>query len=212
MTIGVVMNGKIQNVSLGFTEDAVPEGTHMCLVFTKEEERVNSLLKFLLSGLENNERCACFTERISEEDIRKYLESNRISYKECQDRDSVSVSKTNEVYFPENSFEPERMLSLLSDFYDDSEKLGFSACRVIGEMEPRIERISGGERLLEYESKVSLLVKEKPITTICQYDAKMFSGGVIMEILKVHPRMIVNGAVVQNPYFIEPEEYLAHSC
>ena len=102
------------------------------------------------------------------------------------------------------------MLSLLESFYNESEEMGFSGCRVIGEMEPKVERISGGERLLEYESRVSLLVKDKPITTICQYDARLFSGGVIMEILKVHPKMIVNGAVVQNPYFIEPEEYLAN--
>jgi len=27
--------------------------------------------------------------------------------------------------------------------------------------------------------------------------------------LKVHPQMIVNGNVVNNPFFIEPEEYLA---
>jgi len=204
------MNHDSQNVSLGFTDEQIPMGTHMCLIFTKEEERVSSLLKFLQSGLENNERCACFSERVSEEDIRSYLEENNIAFNECIDNETITISKTNEVYFPQNSFEPERMLSLLEALYDESSKLGYRGCRVIGEMESKIERIPGGERLLEYESKVSLLVKEKPITTICQYDANMFSGSIIMEILKVHPKMIVNGAVVRNPYYIEPEEYLAH--
>jgi len=204
------MNKVNQDISLGFTDEKIPMGTHMCLIFSEDEERVNSLLKFLYSGLVNNERCSCFTEKISEEDIRNFLEENNIDYSECVENKSISLSKTNEVYFPQNSFTPEKMLSLLGSFYDETQAQGYSACRVIGEMEPRIEQISGGERLLEYESKVSLLVREKPITTICQYDARMFSGGLIMEILKVHPKMIVNGAVVQNPYFIEPEEYMAH--
>ena len=31
----------------------------------------------------------------------------------------------------------------------------------------------------------------------------------IMDILKVHPYMIIKGSVVHNPFFIPPEEYLA---
>ena len=49
-------------VSLGFIDERVPVGTHMCLIFTKEEERIDSLLKFLLSGLQEGERTACFSE------------------------------------------------------------------------------------------------------------------------------------------------------
>lgn len=197
-------------VPMGFTSEKIPKGTHMCLVFSSEEERLDSLLKFLLSGLKNNERCSCFTENLKEQDLRDFLEDNGINYAEKKEIDGIQLSGTNEVYFPEGSFNPDTMLNLLSNFYTESNDLGFHSARVIGEMEPRIETIPGGDRLLEYESRVSLLVKEKPITTICQYNANKFSGGTIMDVLKVHPMMIVNGAVMQNPFFIEPEEYLAH--
>jgi len=30
-----------------------------------------------------------------------------------------------------------------------------------------------------------------------------------MEILKVHPLMVIRGSVVHNPFFINPEEFLA---
>ena len=76
-------------------------------------------------------------------------------------------------------------------------------------MTPEIERVPGGSRLLEYESKVSLLLKNCPVTAVCQYDARSFDGSTIMDILKVHPYMIVRGSVVNNPFFIPPEEYLA---
>jgi hypothetical protein len=86
--------------------------------------------------------------------------------------------------------------------------LGFPAARVIGEMSPEVQDIPGGRRLLEYEARVSLLLAERPITTVCQYDANLFDGATIMEVLKVHPQMIVNGAVIHNPFYIPPAEFL----
>ena len=65
---------------------------------------------------------------------------------------------------------------------------------------------------MEYESRVSMLLKEVPITAVCQYDANTFDGATIMEVLKVHPMMVIRGTVVHNPYYVPPEEFLAHHC
>jgi len=197
-----------KQVSLGFTDKTVPEGTHMCLVFSEEQERVDSLLKYLLSGLANGERTVCFSERITEEQLRDFFSENNISYDERKLANAISLSETSEVYFEGDTFDPERMLKILSNYYDESKKMGFTASRVIGEMIPEIENVLGGDRLLEYESRVTMLLREKPVTAVCQYDANLFDGATIMEVLKVHPQMIVNGEVVNNPFYIKPEEYL----
>lgn len=199
-------------VTLGFTEEPVPVGTHMCLIFTNEKERQDSLLKFLLSGLKGNERVACFSENVSEETVRTFLAEEGISYDERKAQNAISLSGTREVYFQGGVFDPERMLNTLIHFYEQSKEEGFPAARVIGEMIPEIEHVPGGERLMEYECRVSLLVRNHPITTVCLYDARDFDGATILNILKVHPKMIVNGAVVQNPFFIEPEIYIAQNA
>ncbi len=195
-------------VSLGFSDEKVPAGTHICLVFSKEEERVDSLLKFLLAGLQTNERTACFSEKVSEETVRDYLAQNNISYNECKAQKAITLSGTSEVYFQGGVFNPDRMLNTLAAFYDETQELGFAASRVIGEMTPEIQNIPGGERLLEYESRVSILLRDRPVTSVCQYNANSFDGATIMEVLKVHPKMLVNGMVINNPFFIEPEAYL----
>ncbi|HCY84087.1 MAG TPA: hypothetical protein DHV36_03020 [Desulfobacteraceae bacterium] len=195
-------------VSLGFTDDRVPAGTHMCLIFSNEEERQESLLKFLLSGLESGERTACFSNRTDEEGLAAFLNGHGISYEQKKREKAISLFGTNEVYFQGGRFDPDRMLNTLSAFYAESMEMGFTAARVIGEMTPEVEKVPGGDRLLEYESRVSMLLREHPVTSVCQYDATLFDGATILEILKVHPKMIVNGAVVNNPFFIAPEEYL----
>jgi hypothetical protein len=123
---------------------------------------------------------------------------------------ALTLSPAREVYFAEDRFEPERMLATLARFYDDSIQQGYVATRVIGEMAAEVQRIEDGSRLLEYESRISLLLRERPITAVCQYDSRCFDGAAIMDILKVHPMMIVRGAIVRNPFYIAPEEFLAH--
>jgi hypothetical protein len=54
-----------------------------------------------------------------------------------------------------------------------------------------------------------MLLRDHPVTAVCQYDANSFGGATIMEVLKVHPKMIINGSVINNPFFVEPEDYLA---
>lgn len=195
-------------ISLGFTDEKVPAGTHMCLIFTDESERVDSLLRFLLSGLQTGERAACFSEKVDEESVREYLAKNGISYDERKEHQAITLSGTSAVYFKDGVFDPDRMLNTLKQFYLDAKQQGFTASRIIGEMTPEIEKVPGGERLLEYESRVTMMVREFPVTAVCQYDANQFDGATIMNVLKVHSKMIVNGAVVRNPFFIEPEEYL----
>lgn len=146
----------IQNelmVPLGFTEEKTQAGTHMCLIFSNERERVESLLKFLLLGLQTGERAACFSNKLTEEELRVYLEENGISYDERASKNAIVLSGTSEVYFLNGEFNPDRMLQTLTDFYNESRNMGFPATRIIGEMVPEVENVPGGERLLEYESR-----------------------------------------------------------
>ncbi len=199
---------KLSMVSLGFAAGQVPAGTHICQIFTDEEERSDSLMKFLLSGLQNRERAACFSERVDEPALSNLFSRNELPYESLKRDGAISLSDPREVYFKDNRFDPDRMLDLLKEFYREAMASGYSAARVIGEMLPIVQQIPGGERLLEYESRVSLLLEDMPVTSVCQYNAHAFDGATIMDIMKVHPHMIVRGAVIKNPFYTPPEEFL----
>lgn len=203
------MTRNIQKTPLGFIDESVPQGTHICLIYTNEEERLDALLKYLLSGLEAGERSICFSNELNEETLRAFFKKNNVSYDESKKNNAIALSGVQEVYFEDGVFDPQRMLKNLEKFYDEAMEMNFKGARVIGEMVSEVEKVPGGERLLEYESRVSILLRDHPVTAICQYNAHDFDGATIMNILKVHPQMIVNGAVIQNPLYIHPEEYLS---
>lgn len=198
-----------QKISLGFTHQQFEPGVHICQIYSDDNERQEALVNYIVSGLQGKEKTACFTEKETPASLAEFFESKGISYKEKAHSGEFSLGKTGEVYFEDGKFEPERMLTLLREFYETSRDEHCQGARVIGEMVPDIQYISGGSRLLEYESKVSLLLRECPVTAVCQYDARAFDGATILDILKVHPYMIIRGSVVHNPFYIEPEEYLA---
>ena len=199
-------------VSLGFTSQPFPAGVHICQIFSDDEERLDALLKFLCSGLAAGEKTACFTEKLEEKHLTGFLDSHGLCCEDLKESGALTQSVTSQVYFQDGRFDPDRMLGLLKKFHEDSVASGYPAARVIGEMTAEIETIPGGSRLMEYESRVSLLLKDHPITTVCQYDANTFDGATIMKVLKVHPLMVIRGAVVYNPYYVPPEEFLAHQC
>jgi hypothetical protein len=196
-------------VCLGFTDEKFPAGVHICQIFSDDQERQDLLLKFILSGLQGGERIGCFSEKVSEAAVEAFLCKYGLSYKDATECGALTVSGSHDVYFKDDCFEPERMLTMLREFHIESVKKRYAAARFIGEMTPEIKHLPGGARLLEYEAQVSILLREHPVTAICQYDANSFDGAMILDILKVHPMMIVRGRVVRNPFFIAPEEFLS---
>lgn len=199
---------KHKHIQLGFTDQQFEPGVHICQIFSDDEERQDALYKFLLSGMKGKEKVACFSEKVNNNDVDHLCKENNLDYEELCKDEAIKLASTEEVYFQDNKFIPERMIDMLTEFYNDSEEQNFTAARVIGEMTPTIQNIDGGDRLMEYESKVSLLLKTHPVTAVCQYDANNFDGSTIMDILKVHPYMIIKGTVVHNPFFIKPEDFL----
>jgi len=198
------------NISLGFTSQAFTPGVHICQIVTDDEERQNSILKFLLSGLEANELTSCFSDQVADSVVADYLGKHGISCKDVRDSGALTLAGTRDIYFENNRFDPDRMLNMLAKYHEDSVDRGFSAARVIGEMSPEVQHLDGGDRLFEYEYKVNLLLKKHPVTAVCQYDARLFSGEMIMDVLKVHPLMVLRGSVVHNPFFIPPEKFIHH--
>lgn len=200
---------KSKKISLGFTDQKFEPGVHICQIYDDEDERQNALVDYVISGLESGEKTACFTDNETDASLSKHFSEKGISYDEITSAEMFSLSATDNIYFADNKFDPDRMLSVLKAFYDSSVDKNCNGARAIGEMVNKIESVEGGSRWFEYESKVNMLIKKFPVNVVCQFDARAFKGSTIMEILKVHSHMIVKGSVVHNPYYVKPEEYLS---
>lgn len=193
--------GQPSPIQVGFSNEMFYAGTHMCLVFRDEDERRAIVSKYVESGLFSGEKVGYFADTPTTSDVADWLASLDVDISEALENDSFSVQEAEQVYCPDGSFSPERMLNKLKDAYNSSVEEGYPNTRVTGEMSWALKGMPGADRLIEYESKVNDVVLTYPVTAMCQYDANKFSGSLIYQALQVHPYMIVNGQLVENPYY-----------
>jgi hypothetical protein len=85
--------------------------------------------------------------------------------------------------------------------YDKSIEDGYKGWPGTGEMSWALNDIPGNDQLIRYENGLNNEILKRPFTAICQYDANLFSGAMLMEVLRVHPYMIDRSKVVKNPHF-----------
>ena len=195
-------------ISLGFTAERFPAGSHMCHIYNDDTERRNVVSKFVESGLQGREKVGYFVDLVSAEDMPADLSALGIDLPPGIDARGLSITSTLDTYCPDGTFLPERMLENLRSMYRNSIAEGYAGARAGGETSWALQGIPGSERLIEYEARINIVVREHPTTVVCQYDARRFDGGALFDVLNVHPMMIVRGQVVRNPYYVAPEHFL----
>ena len=199
------MNRSRNMTAMGFTKETFPAGTHMCLIYSNENERRKIIGKFLESGIIDKEKVAYFVDMMKPEEVREWLLQMDI---ELPDDARFSVQVAENTYCPDGVFVPDKMLNTLRHFYDQAKEDGFTNARVSGEMSWALRGIPGSGRLMEYEALVNDVLVTHPVTAMCQYDANKFNGATILDVLKVHPMMVVHGQIVHNPYYMKPQDFL----
>ena len=96
-------------ISLGFTDQQFEQGVHICQIYNNDQERHDTLLDFIISGLQDGEQVNCFSENETEKSLTDFFGENGISYQEVRGSNEFSLLKTGEVYFKDGTFDPDRI-------------------------------------------------------------------------------------------------------
>ncbi|MBF0342654.1 MAG: MEDS domain-containing protein [Nitrospirae bacterium] len=197
-------------VDYGFTKETFPLGTHMCYIYNDDRERRKVMAKFVESGLLAKEKVVYLVDVATTGDIDEYLKVMGLDVDEARGTGQLVMETAMRGYCPSGSFDIESMLQTWKDFYNLSQSEGYAAVRGTGETWWTQRGVPGSERWVEYEAMLNKLVLDYPFSGIlCQYDAKMYSGATLFDVLSVHPLMIVHGQIVRNPYYVQPDVFLA---
>ncbi|KJU85555.1 hypothetical protein MBAV_002251 [Candidatus Magnetobacterium bavaricum] len=197
-------------VDYGFTKETFPLGTHMCYVYNDDGERRKVIRKFVESGLFAREKVVYLVDVATTDDIDDYLKAMDLEVDQARSSGQLVMETAMSGYCPDGCFDIERMMQTWRDFYNISRSEGYAAMRGTGETWWTQRGVPGSEHWIEYEAMLNKLVLDYPFSgAICQYDAKMYNGATIFDVLSVHPLMIVHGQVLRNPYYVQPDEFLA---
>lgn len=195
-------------ISMGFVKDLFPEGTHMCLIYDSDDQRKKVIAQFLASGLMRREQVVYFTDTTAPQEVKAWLEDIGVKLPEERQDGPFAVFKSEDAYCPRGKFVPAEMIARIKDYYEHAVNAGYAGARGSGEMSWALKGIPGSQRLMEYEALINTINEKHPLTSICQYDARRFDGASLLNVLKVHPMVVVQGQIARNPYYVTPQEFL----
>jgi hypothetical protein len=62
--------------------------------------------------------------------------------------------------------------------------------------------------LLEFEARVNHVWPRYADTVICTYDLSRFRADIVIDVIRTHPMIIIGGILQENPFFVQPDEFL----
>jgi len=86
----------------------------------------------------------------------------------------------------------------------------FDAVRVTGDTTWLLSAAEGTIReFMGYESELNRFVQQHPVSILCLYDLEAFGGGILVDLMKTHPKLLLGGMLLENPHALSPDEFLA---
>ena len=183
-------------------------GDHICAFYRGSAGRTEILIPYLEEGLREGEKCICFLEIGGERVVRDLLEKTAPEDLMARHLHCLDFTQT---YLRDGRFTQDQWFEFLdtclaSAIHDE----GYPRARAAGEMSWSLQKTCPGvEELCSYEARINWFAPRYPQILLCMYDLDRFTGDVVVDVLKTHPRVLMNNMVIENPYYVDPAEFLA---
>lgn len=181
-------------------------GDHICGLYSGEIQRDQVMLPFLEAGLASGEKCICVVDGTDPARIVATL-GNRVDALEVATT-QLEVIRASDMYLRSGSFCADEIISswkaAMSDVMYDGR---FDVVRAV-ETWSRRDVVPDMQELLMLESEMNRYLPLYPQVIVCLYDIERFGPGIIVNLLKTHPRMLIGQMLVENPHYLTPDELL----
>jgi len=192
--------------------DAVP-GDHLCCIYGSDDEQRAALVPYLRIGLERGEKVLYIVDARTAEAVLGDLRddgdrgADGVDVDACLASGQLALLTRHDTYVRDGAFDPVAMISMLRQATEQAVAEGYPALRVTGEMTWALRGLPGAERLIEYECLLNEFFPGSRALAICQYDRRRFEPGLLLDVLRTHPYVVVGAEVVENPYYLPPDAF-----
>jgi hypothetical protein len=181
---------------------------HVCGFFHSQDEEYRVLLPLTKEGFERGEKVFHIVDPEIRPERMRRLEEVGISSAAARRPDQVEIRAWEDAHLRGGRFDKEAMMTLLEETLRGAKADGFGQTRVWANMEWALEEFPGVEDLVEYETRVNYFLPKYDDLVVCTYDLNKFGAGVMMDVLRTHPLVIIDGFLHENPFFVQPDEFL----
>jgi hypothetical protein len=186
-------------------------GDHVCALYMGDAERDEILFPYLRAGVRAGDKVICIVDQDDTASVRRGI-SDAGDIDACIQSGQVQLHTSSDTY---KACGGDRFCTGdMIDFWDSSLSPamsggGFRFARIVGEMSWALSSLPELDELSLYESEYNRFANRYGHWALCLYDLERFGGGIIVDVLKTHPKILLGGMVLDNPHYLSPDEFLA---
>jgi hypothetical protein len=194
-------------IALGVNGLEAEVGDHICGLYAGQAQRDQVVIPFLEAGLVAGDKCICVIDETDPANIFKQLGRSADTAAPAAAR-QLEVIRAADLYLRSGHFSADEIIGAWKAAIADAMYDGrFDLVRAV-ETWSRRDVVPDMHELLVLESEMNRYLPLYPQVVVCLYDIDRFGAGIIVNLLKTHPRMLVGEMLVENPYYLTPEELL----
>jgi DNA-binding NarL/FixJ family response regulator len=178
---------------------------HIAAFFCSPDERYDVLGSFVAEGLKHGEKAVHIVNTPDQQSHLDYLARCGVHVDRAASQDQIQLESWEQTYLRTGSFDPQAMTECVQEIFRTSAAASFPLTRLIANMEWVLKDVPGTEALVEYESHINDMMDEIEGVIICAYHAASYDGGLIVDLMRAHPALIVGGVLHSNPFYVAPD-------
>ncbi|MET7766656.1 MEDS domain-containing protein [Streptomyces sp. NPDC005336] len=188
---------------------ALTAGDHVCALYRGHAERDQLLSPFVADGLREGHICLLLAARGEGRAFRDVPATEIPSADGTPDH--FQIKEPQESYLLNGAFDGDGVLDLLYAWSADTFRHGDGHfARLAADMSwagPLVQPAFIRD-VIRYETKATRWLRSYPQVGVCMYDLELFSGDLIIPLVKAHPKVWFSGRVMENPVLSGPGDGL----
>ncbi len=183
-------------------------GKHLSFLYQSADEHRSFVTFFLKDGLVCNEKVIYINAGNASGVILNYLRDDGVDVDRYLESGQLRILEADRVYLRKNTVDPIKALTFMRFRMEQALDEGYSGLRVTSEMDWALRGLPGSQRLFEYETGVTELVRRGKLLTMCQYNRDLCSSVLLLYVIATHPTVAIGTKVSENPFYLAPPGFL----
>src|SRR5216684_8279881 len=181
---------------------------HICAFFNGLDEQHRVLRSFIREGFDRGDKAFHLVDPELWEDHLRRLAEAGINVGDAMGTGQLELRRWQDAQLRGDRFDQDAMLALIEEVLQSGAASGYPLTRFVAHMEWALLDKPGVDDLVEFETRVNYLLPKYDDPVICTYDLSKFSAGVVMDIMRTHPVVIIGEVLQENPFFVPPDQLL----
>jgi hypothetical protein len=188
--------------------ETIDDLRHVCALFNSQDDEYRVLLPFIRDGLEHGD---CEVHVVAPSMRERHVERLRqagIDLDAAVETGQLEIRLIDEVYQAGDVFDPDTMLARVTGLLEAGTAHGCECTRLVAHAEPVLARCQNPDKYVAYEALLNVILRHRKHIVMCVYDLAQINAGIVLDILRSHPVVILGRVLHRNPFYVPCDELL----